>query len=163
MLAVDAAEERLIGEMTYVKMVLFICTGNYYRSRFAEVLFNHLASQETIGWQADSRGLAPSPRNVGPISVHAITGLERLGITCMESRLPMALSDDDLGNAGHIVAVQEDEHRPMMRQLFPEWIEHTEFWNVADIEFREPADALAELEQEVRQLFGRLSSVRRQS
>jgi len=141
-----------------VKTVLFVCTGNYYRSRFAEVLFNHLATQQMADWRADSRGLAPSPRNVGPISVHAVTGLERLGITCMESRLPTALSDDDLAAAGQVVAVQEDEHLPMMRQLFPEWIEHTEFWDVADIEFREPADALAELEQEVRKLFGRLLS-----
>lgn len=150
------AELRFIGEFIYVKTVLFICTGNYYRSRFAEVLFNHLASQQLADWRADSRGLAPSSRNVGPISVHTITGLERLGITCQESRLPMSLSDDDLTTAGHIVAVQEDEHLPMMRQLFPEWIERTEFWDVADIEFREPADALAELEQDVRKLFSRL-------
>jgi protein-tyrosine-phosphatase len=41
-----------------VRAVLFLCTGNYYRSRFAEGLFNHLASQLRLGWRADSCGLA---------------------------------------------------------------------------------------------------------
>ena len=38
--------------------VLFLCTGNYYRSRFAEMLFNALASRKDLDWTADSRGLA---------------------------------------------------------------------------------------------------------
>ena len=37
--------------------VLFLCTGNYYRSRFAEELFNHLAIQRGLAWRADSAGL----------------------------------------------------------------------------------------------------------
>jgi len=35
--------------------VLFLCTGNYYRSRFAEILFNAVAAKEGLGWRADSR------------------------------------------------------------------------------------------------------------
>ena len=38
--------------------VLFLCTGNYYRSRFAEMLFNHLAVESQLNWKADSRGIA---------------------------------------------------------------------------------------------------------
>ncbi len=38
--------------------LLFLCTGNYYRSRFAELLFNHLAAQVGLDWRADSRGVA---------------------------------------------------------------------------------------------------------
>ena len=40
------------------KRVLFLCTGNYYRSRFAEILFNQLAPTRGLNWRADSRGLA---------------------------------------------------------------------------------------------------------
>ena len=40
------------------KTVLFLCTGNYYRSRFAEVLFNSVAGKMGLPWRASSRGLA---------------------------------------------------------------------------------------------------------
>ena len=40
-----------------MKHLLFVCTGNYYRSRTAEELFNFLATHRTLSWRADSRGL----------------------------------------------------------------------------------------------------------
>ena len=51
-------------------IVLFLCTGNYYRSRFAEVLFNHVAGERGLGWRAESRGLdlAGGVNNMGPQS-----------------------------------------------------------------------------------------------
>jgi protein-tyrosine phosphatase len=52
------------------RTVLFLCTGNYYRSRFAELLFNHLAAAKAAPWRAESRGLDPDPLNIGPISRH---------------------------------------------------------------------------------------------
>ena len=56
------------------KIMLFLCTGNYYRSRFAELLFNHLAKQRGLDWQATSRGLAleRGANNVGSISQHTL-------------------------------------------------------------------------------------------
>ena len=38
------------------KFVLFLCTGNYYRSRFAESLFNSVAGKMGLPWRASSRG-----------------------------------------------------------------------------------------------------------
>ncbi|HVJ67318.1 MAG TPA: hypothetical protein VM510_05000, partial [Caulifigura sp.] len=43
-----------------LKRVLFLCTGNYYRSRFSEELFNSLAKQHNLDWSADSAGLDPT-------------------------------------------------------------------------------------------------------
>ena len=56
--------------------LLFICTGNYYRSRFAEMLFNTLAREGHLQWIAESRGIA-SERVAGPrhISIDAVRGL----------------------------------------------------------------------------------------
>jgi protein-tyrosine phosphatase len=49
--------------------LLFLCSGNYYRSRFAEHLFNAIADRDQLPWRADSRGLVVGRAgNVGPIS-----------------------------------------------------------------------------------------------
>ncbi len=44
--------------MNKTNRVLFLCTGNYYRSRYAEEIFNHQAGLEGLGWHAFSRGVA---------------------------------------------------------------------------------------------------------
>lgn len=66
-----------------LKKILFLCTGNYYRSRFAEHFFNDLARQQQLKWFADSRGLAIERgiHNVGPISSHTIKGLRACGFS----------------------------------------------------------------------------------
>ena len=53
------------------RTILFLCTGNYYRSRLAEVLFNSVAGKMGLPWQASSRGLAleRGVNNVGPMAV----------------------------------------------------------------------------------------------
>jgi protein-tyrosine-phosphatase len=94
------------------KVVLFVCTGNYYRSRFAELLFNSSARRERLGWQAISRGLELNVQNVGPISPHVCSGLRARGVELeyagLRSPLPLALGD--LLSADRVVALKRDEH-----------------------------------------------------
>ena len=44
--------------MNKTNRVLFLCTGNYYRSRYAEEIFNHQAGRDGLGWRAFSRAVA---------------------------------------------------------------------------------------------------------
>src|SRR5262249_28501901 len=69
------------------KTVLFLCTGNYYRSRFAEGLFNSVAGKMGLPWQASSRGLAleRGVNNVGPMAVSAVKALEALGVRATDA------------------------------------------------------------------------------
>jgi hypothetical protein len=71
-----AEEDGMIDGSTRatVKKVLFLCTGNYYRSRFAEELFNHHAEHAGLAWIAESRGLAleRGVHNIGTISSFAL-------------------------------------------------------------------------------------------
>ena len=63
-----------------MKRVLFLCTGNYYRSRFAELLFNSIAQGRELGWQADSCGfLSGAAKRRADFSAHA-AGLKGAGI-----------------------------------------------------------------------------------
>ena len=61
--------------------VLFLCSGNYYRSRFAELVFNHLAKCAGLDWRATSRALVLElgACNVGPISDHTRAAVAALG------------------------------------------------------------------------------------
>src|SRR5207248_8661493 len=89
------------------KTVLFLCTGNYYRSRFAEVLFNSVAGKMDLPWRASSRGLAleRGVHNVGPMAVAAVKALEARGLRAVADcdRFPMPVTADDLERAAWIV------------------------------------------------------------
>ena len=103
------------------KTVLFLCTGNYYRSRFAEALFNAVAGRVGLPWRAASRGLAleRGVNNVGPMAVAAVRALEALGVRAAEdcARTPAQVTEDDLGRADWIVALSDEEHRPFLSQF----------------------------------------------
>jgi protein-tyrosine phosphatase len=133
------------------KVVLFVCTGNYYRSRFAELLFNSSAWRERLGWQAISRGLELSVQNVGPISPHVRSGLRARGVELeyagLRSPLPLALSD--LINAERVVALKRDEHLPIVTRKFPQWASRIEYWHVDDLDLATPDEALREIEHNV--------------
>jgi protein-tyrosine phosphatase len=137
------------------KTVLFLCTGNYYRSRFAEVLFNSVAGKMGLPWRAASRGIAleRGVNNVGPMAVAAVTALEALGVRSDNAvkRLPAQVTNDDLESAERIVALKHVEHLPLLRERFPAWAEKVEFWHVDDA-----PEVLGLIEQEVMGLVARL-------
>lgn len=141
------------------KLVLFICTGNYYRSRYAEELFNHLAKSEGLAWQAFSRGAAekPSAENVGPISPYALERLQAKAIVSDGiARAPQPCTFDDFEQASLIIALKDAEHRPMIERRFPEVAARVSYWHVDDVGFASPSVALAMIEDQVRELISKL-------
>jgi protein-tyrosine phosphatase len=138
--------------------VLFLCTGNFYRSRFAEIYFNWLARRDNLTtWIADSRGLALDPHNYGPISIHTRQYLGQLGIPLPEPlRLPIDAAERDFQTARLIVALKEAEHRPLMERRFPTWAEQVEYWRVHDLDCAQPTEALPQVKGHVEELYTRL-------
>ena len=136
--------------------ILFLCTGNYYRSRFAEVLFNNLAEQMRLPWKAVSRGLALERgiHNIGPMAQEAIETLKLLGVCGGEDceRMPQPLTYDELESASRIIALKRDEHLPLLEERFPPWAGRVEYWHIED----EPG-VLYLIEREVHDLIARLS------
>jgi protein-tyrosine phosphatase len=141
-----------------VKKVIFVCSANYYRSRYAEYYFNWLADQEKLGWEADSRGLMVGTwGNIGPISRHTAEALERRGIPLEETpRDPQPLTLTDLAEADLVVAVKEAEHRALMAKQFPLWKDRIEYWHVDDLDCAQSHEALPHLESQIHELVERL-------
>jgi protein-tyrosine phosphatase len=140
------------------KRILFLCTGNFYRSRFAELYFNWQAKQRGLEWTADSRGLALDGCNYGPISRYTINRLKEQGIEHdADQRFPLPLTEDDLKSADHIVAVKEAEHRPLVSAKFPAWCDRIEYWHVHDLDCATPDNAFPHLETELIRLLERLA------
>src|SRR5581483_2377721 len=137
------------------KTVLFLCTGNYYRSRFAEVLFNSVAGKMGLPWQASSRGLAleRGVNNIGPMAASAVQALEAMGVHAGEAvtRMPAQVTTGDLEGAALVVALKHGEHLPLLQERFPAWAEKVEFWHVDDA-----PEVLGLIEQEVNGLVARL-------
>lgn len=140
--------------------VLFLCTGNYYRSRFAELLFNDRAEKAGLGWRARSRGLGPLPEGWGPISPHTIQALAQRGIGLVEPiPQPAPACDGDFHNAALIVALKEAEHRPAIETRFGRWADRVTYWNVHDLDGSDPAEATVQIEQRVDELIQQIRMI----
>lgn len=141
------------------RRLLFICTGNYYRSRFAEGLFNHMAEQRRLPWWAYSRGLNINwiidNTQISPFTEKALS-LRKIDIRHTGARR-MPLSGMDLQSADRVIALKRDEHFPMLEHQFPGWESRVEYWGVHDVDVATPDIALSEIETLVVQLIDELS------
>jgi len=139
--------------------MLFICTGNYYRSRFAEAWFNFKKGETLENWQAFSRGLmiecAPNS-----ISLHTLDAIERNGVPddCFQKK-PVALEREDLENSEIVVALKRSEHYPMMQQKFPDWADRIRYWDVHDLDVWRPNQTLPAIEIQVGLLIAELTQL----
>ncbi|MCP2126919.1 arsenate-mycothiol transferase ArsC [Bradyrhizobium ottawaense] len=143
------------------RRVLFLCTGNYYRSRFAEELFNHRTALVNLDWIASSRGLAleRGSSNVGPMSPHTRDALEHRGILPLgRNRLPEACTFDDLDRADVVIALDETEHRKLLHAKFSGWETRVTYWNVHDVDVTNPVNAIASIDFEISYVIERLQS-----
>lgn len=142
-----------------MKQVLFLCSANYYRSRFAEHLFNWLAFRADLPWRAESRGLLVGYwGQVGPIYHSTLEALRRHGVPVDgDHRDPLQLTQIDLETADLVVAVKELEHRPLMAKQFPSWEDRVEYWHIDDLDCAQPEEALPLLEERVKTLVDRLA------
>lgn len=149
--------------MAEPKQLLFLCTGNYYRSRFAELWFNHRAKREGLDWRAASRGLGLVPeRNSGCISQFTRLRLAERGVGLEEPvRFPEASTLEDFRRAARIIAMKRAEHEPLLRARFPDEHLRVEYWHIDDVDCELPDSALEKLELQVERLILELSSLPR--
>ncbi len=124
-----------------MQKMLFLCTGNYYRSRFSEDYINHHAALQNKAVCASSRGLHTpaemrSNGNVGPMCRNAIALLDSLGVEAKSSeRMPLSITEQDFVDWPTIYALDAKEHRAMMCERFPAFVESINYLHVPDLQF----------------------------
>lgn len=144
-----------------IKTVIFVCTANYYRSRYSEHLFNVLVQQRRLPWRATSRGLRTwmLSDTDGPISDFTVWRLAAQGIdVAPEHRNPTPLAEADLRQADLVICLKEAEHRPMMLEQFPDWADRIEYWHVDDLDCATADEALPVCQQNIEALVERLAA-----
>lgn len=142
--------------------ILFLCSGNYYRSRFSEALFNWHAERRGLRTRAFSRGLATWLVADFPdlISPHTVKRLGELRIPQhYTGSRPVQCVNEDLATATWIIALKEAEHRAMLRQLHPGWESKVRFWHVHDIDCSDPSLALPEIEGLIASLLDEVAAL----
>jgi protein-tyrosine phosphatase len=142
-----------------IRTIVFLCSGNYYRSRFAELVFNARARAVGLSWVATSAGLLPADllAELEPISPTVLERVRLLGMALEgPPRSPRPVSRADLERADRVIALKETEHRPLMRRNFPDWENRIVYWAVHDVDVAPPSETLPFLERAVADLVEEL-------
>ncbi|WP_211826167.1 low molecular weight phosphatase family protein [Kistimonas asteriae] len=144
-----------------MKKVLFLCTGNYYRSRFSEEYFNHYAQLAALPYEAASRALLQDlsvTGNVGNMAEVAVSTLQALGIPVKGlKRHPQSLIEQDIVDADIIIAMDKTEHQPMLEQRFPSYSQTVHYYAVKDVDQVPASEALKALSQMLDELLSELA------
>jgi protein-tyrosine phosphatase len=159
--------------------VLFICTGNFFRSAFAEHYFNFLATQnrrlepgdprrKRVVWVAESRGLdlaqlSPTQR-AARMSAFAVERLKQLKVPLpmagpLPAHTPSVLTVADLEKSDRVIALHDPTHRPMLRRFMEKrgvrapnpLLDRVTYWNIEDV-VRSPVIPLTPAQQAARAL-----------
>lgn len=133
--------------------VLFVCTRNVFRSRFAEALFNWTASKTNLSVRAISRGLAPQLALEDSLSPYVEGALRSNGISLSHtSPTKSHLRENDLRQSLRVIVLNDREHRAPLSEQYPDLVASFEFWNVEELSRWEPERMIGHIEEEVRAL-----------
>jgi len=118
--------------------VLFLCTGNYYRSRLAEEFLRAMARGKALDIICDSAalGIVPNPINVGPIRRELRDFMKQRNIySSSAERFPRKCTAGDIESSDIVIGMNEPEHRHMVEKQFPGCLaDKVRYWDVPDME-----------------------------
>jgi protein-tyrosine phosphatase len=127
-----------------IKQFCFVCTGNLYRSKYAEACFNYLCIQNNITHiRAFSRGLRVQPTEkyehgesfTFPIrlAVPSYKRIENRNIPfCLIGATNQMLDNYDCASSEKIILMNKDEHMPWMKKKHSDYLDKVECLEIGD-------------------------------
>lgn len=98
--------------------VLFVCTGNLYRSQFAAAFFQaHLQAEDRLEWRVESAGTWTRPGR--PIPADAVQAAAKFKVDLAGRR--SQLVDRSLLSGFDLILVMEKGHKEALCYEFPEF------------------------------------------
>ena len=94
------------------------------------------------------------------MSPHTLDALQARGVRVPSRALrsPHLATPTDLEAATLVIALDEQEHRPLVEQYLDCFVDRFVFWSVPDVDQLDPAVALAEIERRVDALVADLAA-----
>ena len=114
--------------------ILFVCTGNIFRSRFAEEVFNHLCKTKNVNATAFSAGLKVGKYRQRKMYKPALIELKRLEIIPSRSdEDSIHINDIDISIYDQIICMDRQEHKPMVdsNQFLSSYA--IKYWDIVDM------------------------------
>ena len=136
--------------------VLFLGVTNHCASRFAEIMFNHIASEQLLNYFSVSRGVMTKPFK-DPIDSRTINALTVRGVPMSERlRTPRTLSSIDLEACDYIVLISGTELSHRVERTDKLDGKELIIWNFSQVGSLSPSQLFPALEAEVYLLVRRL-------
>ena len=122
-----------------VKKILFLCTGNYYRSRYAEAYMKHLSSLLKLGVDCTSAGFEISKADklsnmYGEISPFTKKRLVDQQIFNLASEIRTELNNSLLLMSDKIIIIDKEEHTKYLCDYSAIKDMDVVYWNAKDIQ-----------------------------
>ena len=139
--------------------VLFVCTANIHRSRFAEEVFNHFSEKNNKGATAFSAGLRVGDYNFRKIYHPALDNLEKFNILPKRAEeLSVHIKNIDLDQFDRLICMDKNEHKPMIQSDSQLSAFKFEYWDITDMPKVDSNISLPKCYKQVEALWNQISS-----
>ena len=139
--------------------VLFVCTANIHRSRFAEEVFNHFSEKNNKGVAAFSAGLRVGDYNFRKIYYPALDNLEKFNILPKRAEeLSVHIKNIDLDQYDRLICMDKNEHKPMVLPDPQLSAFKFEYWDITDMPKVHSNISLPKCYKQVESLWNQISS-----